>query len=265
MVCRFEHFNEAWYARWCAILKLDDVSLPFPQRNLHRKAWEFCAIAQALDERNVLTEGKHGVGFAVGREPLVSLFASKGATVLATDVGDEAISKLWQSDNQHSAQREDLFVPHLIEKDPFDARVTYQPADMRELAGFEPRSYDFVWSACALEHLGSLAAGLTFIRQSAGLLKKGGVAVHTSEYNVSSDDATLETPTQVIYRRQDMKALAAELSGLGYAVEDFDFDSGNHKYDLEYDRLPWYADGRKHIKLQLGNFIATSIMIVIRA
>jgi hypothetical protein len=54
-------------------------------RWLHRKLWEWAAISQALDERGMLADGKRGIGFAVGTEPLASLFASRGATIDATD------------------------------------------------------------------------------------------------------------------------------------------------------------------------------------
>jgi hypothetical protein len=53
---------------------------------LHRKAWEWCFITQALHERGKLGVGTRGLGFAVGEEPLSSLFASMGGEVLATDL-----------------------------------------------------------------------------------------------------------------------------------------------------------------------------------
>jgi SAM-dependent methyltransferase len=262
-VCRFEHFNAPWYAKWAAILGLDDPTAPIDRRNLHRKVWEFSAIAQALDERGQLAPMKRGLGFAVGREPLVSLFAARGATVLATDIDDGDVARLWQADNQHSSNKEQLYAPALIDRAAFDLRVEFRPVDMRHLAGLEPGSFDFLWSACALEHLGSLEAGATFVKRSADLLKDGGVAVHTTEYNVGSDEDTLVLENQVIYRRQDLITLAGDLSELGFTVSAFDFDSGNHRYDLDYDRPPWYQNGRKHIKLELGGYIATSILIII--
>ena len=43
---------------------------------MHRKLWEFVYVVQALYERGMLAEGKQGLAFAVGQEPLPSLFAS---------------------------------------------------------------------------------------------------------------------------------------------------------------------------------------------
>lgn len=48
------------------------------QERLNRKIWEWCYVAEALSERGMLLPGRRGLGFAVGQEPLVALFASAG-------------------------------------------------------------------------------------------------------------------------------------------------------------------------------------------
>ncbi|TAM96268.1 MAG: DUF4214 domain-containing protein, partial [Rhodanobacteraceae bacterium] len=48
---------------------------------LHRKLWEWCFITQAFYERGMLTEGRRGLGFAVGNEPLTGLFAKLGCSI----------------------------------------------------------------------------------------------------------------------------------------------------------------------------------------
>ena len=60
---------------------------------LHRKLWEWYYISQVLHERGMLQPGKKGLGFAVGKEPLISLFAKMGCDILATDMpeGKKAI------------------------------------------------------------------------------------------------------------------------------------------------------------------------------
>ena len=78
-----------------------------------------------------------------------------------------------------------------MERSAFDSRVQFQPADMRTLEGLTGK-YDFVWSSCALEHLGTLQAGIDFVVKSASMLKPGGVAVHTTEFNVGSNTGTIE-------------------------------------------------------------------------
>ena len=56
---------------------------------LHRKMWEWLFICEALFERGMLRPGRRGLGFGVGKEPLVALFASMGVEVLATDLDPE--------------------------------------------------------------------------------------------------------------------------------------------------------------------------------
>src|ERR1700691_1281943 len=52
---------------------------------LHRKMWEWLFIAEALRERGMLAAGRRGLGFGVGHDPLVALFAAEGCEVVATD------------------------------------------------------------------------------------------------------------------------------------------------------------------------------------
>jgi hypothetical protein len=65
--------------------------LKFPDRIIsNREDWEFAFIFEALNERGLLREGKTGLGFACGKEPLPSIFASCGCRIVATDLFDEA-------------------------------------------------------------------------------------------------------------------------------------------------------------------------------
>jgi hypothetical protein len=75
---------------------------------------------------------------------------------------------------------------------------------LTNIQGIEHGAYDFLWSSCALEHLGSLDAGLDFVVNAMDLLKPGGTAIHTTEFNLSSDDETLTSGPCVIYRRRDI-------------------------------------------------------------
>ena len=81
------------------------------------------------------------------------------------------------------------------------------------------RGFDFTWSSCAFEHLGNLAAGCDFVVEQMRCLAPGGVAVHTTELNVSSDDRTVESGATVLYRRRDIEDLAARLRRLGYRID----------------------------------------------
>jgi SAM-dependent methyltransferase len=217
MVCRRAHFDAPGFARWNpghnadsapSVLRPPDVLRPLNAVVFHCKSWEWAAITQALDERGMLRAGRRGGGFAVGREPLTSRFAAMGAEILATDLGDMTASADWSATGQHAAGLEALYWPKLIDREAFEARVRFLPQDMRALDAAALGVFDFVWSSCSFEHLGNLEAGLRFVLDSMALLRPGGVAVHTTEFNLSSDDATVEAGTSVIYRRRDLAALA---------------------------------------------------------
>jgi len=264
MVCRYEHFESDWYRRWFS--RINPLRDPETQPAFHRKEWEWCVIAQALQERGMLCEGRSALGFGVGKEPLPSLLAAHGMHVHATDLASRNWrSRRWIRSDMHAEGVAALHVPHLIEPKEFKERISFGVADMRHLKQFRPASYDVVWSACSLEHLGSLAAGMEFVKQSARLLKPGGIGVHTTEYNVTSNDRTWTRGRDVIYRQKDIEALDRALRQDGFCLARPDLDPGDHAFDREYDYPPFYSHGRQHIKIRLGQFVATSMLLIVQA
>jgi len=267
MVCRRAHFDAPWFTRWNAGFVADPPSealrVPAGVR-WHRKWWEWAAIVQALDERGMLRTGRRGCGFAVGREPLASQFAALGANILATDVGDDAASSAWSATSQHAANLEALFWPSLVDRATFDARVRFQPQDMRALDKAALGAFDFLWSSCSFEHLGDLETGLRFVLDSTELLRPGGVAVHTTEFNLSSDDDTTDSGDVVVYRRRDIAALDRRLREVGCGLEPLDDDAGIDPEDLEFDAPPYYTHEREHIKLWHFGYVITSVLLLVR-
>lgn len=229
---------------------------------LHRKLWEWCFITQALYERGMLSESRRGLGFAVGTEPLTSLFASLGCRIVASDLDPgSADSAGWVITNQHASNLLQLNSRSICPNDAFLERVAFRAVDMRAIQG-DLRGFDFLWSSCALEHLGGLAPGIDFVINAMQCLKPGGIAVHTTEFNVDSDSATLETGDSVIYRKRDLLALADSLQAQGHTVEPFDFDLGSTEADCQVDEPPY--SNRVHLKLRLGGFVTTSFGLIIR-
>src|SRR5262249_36932792 len=146
---------------------------------LHRKHWEFFYVCQALHERSMLLHGRSGLGFGVGREPLPALFASLGCIITATDQAPDAALKAgWQETGQHADSLSALERPDICSVPYFRERVTFETVDMNEIPFRFENRFDFCWSACCLEHLGSLEHGLRFVESSIKTLKIGGVAVH---------------------------------------------------------------------------------------
>ena len=270
MVCKHEDFFTPWYRHWAEKLSQEPVGYDpnRPDRVLHRKLWEFNVIAQALSERGMLAPGKKGLGCAVGLEPLPSLFASMGAEILATDLPVEVTTPdtmdaaTWAQTGQHATSLDALLVSSLIDADTFRSRVKFMPVDMRELRPLWGQTFDFIWSSCSIEHLGTLEAGMEFVRQATMLLNPGGVAVHTTEFNVSSNDDTLAEGPFVIYRRCDIEKLEYDMRKLRCALVRPDYFAGDHRLDIEFDRVPYKQT--PHIKLAFGGHVATSMALIIQ-
>ena len=130
---------------------------------------------------------------------------------MATDApADADFRENWAMSSQWTQQVSDLWNAQLVDRASFDRLVSYQPADMNAIPT-SLRDFDFCWSACCLEHLGGMRQGLDFIRNSLDTLRPGGVAVHTTEFNLGSNDETLETPSLCLFRKQDIELLMHEL------------------------------------------------------
>jgi glycosyltransferase involved in cell wall biosynthesis/SAM-dependent methyltransferase len=257
MLCREQHFHLPLYTYWCRALG--------ETPRFHRKQWEFVYICQTLFERGYLREGLSAIGFGVGKEPLVSYFASHGVKVLATDLDLNKAQELgWVSSDQHSDNLSGLNERALCDSDQFNALASFRTVDMNHIPK-DIGAFDFCWSSCAFEHLGSIRKGLDFVMNSARLLKPGGIAVHTTEYNVTSNSKTLDNnPSFVIFRRCDIELLVAELKTEGYEVDPIDFSSGEDELERYVDHPPYLDE--PHLRLLLANeYVSTSLGIIIRA
>lgn len=284
---RIKH-NQAVLARRLALLEDASVSLP-PERTTsclctqqrcaspeffawseelrerarhHRKLWEFVFIAQSLHERGMLSAGRKGLGFGVGSEPLSSAFAARGCTVVGTDQPPtRAAQSGWAEGAQLATSLASLNGRGICPQEVFAERVTYRPVDMNHVPS-DLTDFDFCWSACALEHLGDLAAGMAFVERSLDCLRPGGVAVHTTEFNVSSNDETLERGATVIYRRRDIEALIRTLEAAGHEVSPVDWNPGEGTLDEYVDAPPYDSDA--HVKLSIWGHTTTSLGLIVR-
>lgn len=254
-VCRQLHFSTDEFRYWIGALGY----IP----SMHRKHWEYFYVAQALFEQGMLAPGKKGLAFAVGREALPALFARYGCEILATDLEEEtARADGWVHTGQHSNQIEHLFYENVCPAETFFSSVRYQNLNMNEIPDDLSGKFDFCWSSCAFEHLGSIEHGLTFVQRSIDTLVPGGVAVHTTEFNLSSNDETIECPSVSIFRRRDMEELAARLTAAGHEVSPFDWSSGPGFAETVIDVPPY--KGNPHLKLQIERYACTSVGIIVR-
>jgi hypothetical protein len=229
---------------------------------LHRKMWEWLFIAEALSERGMLGPGVSGLGFGVGQEPLVALFASDGCSVLATDQPPErAESSGWtESRVEFAGGLAGLNEDGLCPPEQFERLVRYRDVDMNAIpADLRQGGFDFTWSSCALEHLGSLAAGADFVLAQMACLRVGGVGVHTTEYTVSSNETTIDAGATVLYRRRDIQALVRRLRRAGHRI-DVDFTEGTTPEDVHVDTPPYT---NVHLRTTLGEYVTTSLALIV--
>jgi hypothetical protein len=227
---------------------------------VHRKMWEWLYICEALAERDLLHSGRTGIGFGVGKEPLVAVFAAAGCRILATDLHpDKAEATGWrQSGTEYADGLSGLNEAGLCDSQAFARLVSYRDVDMNMIPS-DLGQFDFSWSSCALEHLGSLKSGADFVINQMMCVRAGGVAVHTTEFNTSSDSDTLSTGGTVLYRRRDLVELAGRLTDDGYRI-DLDLREGNSPADQHID-IPPFSD--THLRTMLGEFATTSVALVI--
>lgn len=257
-VCREAHFRMPLFCYWCEQLGVEP--------RYHRKLWEHVYICQVLHERGALAAGARGLGFGVGREPLAALFASRSIDVLATDMDPVAATAAgWMEQHQHAGRGlADLNLRGLCDPAIFAKHARYRTADMNAIPS-DLRDFDFCWSSCAYEHLGSIARGNQFVRRSMDVLRSGGIAVHTTEYNLSSDTRTVTEGPTVLFRQRDFRALAEDLQRDGHRVLPFDFTSGSEPVERYVDLPPYAEEPHLRLGLPLGPrwYETTSIGVVV--
>jgi hypothetical protein len=255
-----------WAAYWCAELKVPRV--------FHRKLWEFAFVLQALWERGMIGHDKRGLGFGCGHEPIPSYLVSKRVRLTVTDMAPEdANARGWVNTDQHTTTIDALFMPHLVDRETFDRNVGLRYVDMNKIPP-DLKDYDFCWSICALEHLGSIAQGLAFIRNSLATLRPGGVAIHTTEFNFLNDNQTIDNWPTVLFQRRHFTQLAEELREEGHDVAELDFRIGDKPLDKFIDIAPFPHDWPQstapewnasvaHLKISIDGFASTCFGLII--
>ena len=267
--CRQADIEHDWLRHWCGRLGI------WPA--YHRKVWETCFIAQMAWEAGALAPGRRALGFAVGREALPSLFAAAGMEVVATDLpAGDARAREWVRTGQHAggeaAARDALFRPDLIGEEEFARRVSFRAADMRRIPPDLLRGgFDLVWSACAMEHLGSIGRGEAFVLDAMRCLRPGGIAIHTTEFNTDAAGGTLRRGATVLYQRRHLDALAQRLAEAGHQMLPLDDAPGEGPLDAFLDLPPYGEEAGygapqpPHLRLSIRGYPVTSAGIVAKA
>jgi hypothetical protein len=245
--------SDAFYY-WCQETRLPHDPI------FHRQLWEYAYILQSLSETGMMSPGRRGLGFGVGKEPLVAVMAARGCAVVATDLdSEEAAKQGWAGTGQYAATLEALNDRDICPRDRFAALVKDRVADMNKI---DPHlvGFNFVYSSCALEHVGLIELGLHFVKNSLKCLRPGSIALHTTEYNVFSNEATIDHQQTVLLRRQDIDGLAADLTSQGHEIV-LNYNTRSGPFDRHIDVPPWSGI---HLQLQLEQYVTTSLGLLIK-
>jgi SAM-dependent methyltransferase len=247
----YDDFLQKWFIDTCEELKIAPV--------LHRKVWEETYVVNTL--RSKLKPGMKGIVFGVGEERLPSLFASYGCKILATDLNpNEDASKGWAATAQLGSL-DKIYHADLVDRESFDRLVSFEYADMNNIGEHLHGQFDFCWTLCAFEHLGSIEKGLQFIKNTGKLLKPDGISAHTTEFNYSRTD-TIDNWGTVLFRKSDFENLYSRLSS--YKLPPANYDVGVNPVDSFIDMPPyaWHEGHNEnlnhcHLKLMVDGFPST--------
>ncbi|MGD0965095.1 MAG: hypothetical protein ABSA57_14480 [Candidatus Acidiferrales bacterium] len=260
--CTEDDMRSQWVAFWTRELRMPVT--------YHRKCWELSYVPQILYSEGKLHEGSRGLGFACGEEPLPSLFAKYGVEVLATDLEPtRAEAQGWVKTNQHLSSFAKLRRRDICSDESRLAKIEGRYVDMNAIPNDLHGKFDFCWSICSLEHLGSIANGLSFIENSLLTLKPGGISVHTTEFNIHDGDTVDNWPT-VLFQKRNLIELAERLKARGFGVYDFDFDTGQGILDGFVDLPPYFEpqyplqNSHAHLKLSIDGFVCTSFGFIVK-
>lgn len=228
----------------------------------HRKYWEWVYVVHHAYRTGAVRPGARGLVFGVGQETLPAVFAASGMHVTATDAPVEiGVGAGWQSGNEF-AQALAAMPNGTLDREEFERLVEWRECDMNNI---DPAltDYDFCWSSCCFEHLGDLQKGIDFVVNSVEkTLRLGGIAIHTTEFNLSSNEDTVESGQTVIYRRKDIEQLISELRQRGHAVDALKIAPDSLAIDSYVDTPPYHAP--PHLKLALDGYTSTSVGLVVR-
>jgi hypothetical protein len=256
-----EDFKSPWYKYWATQLKQDKDHLHGYALQAN-KFWQNAALCEALSERGALKAGSKGIGFGVGNERLPALFASMEVDITATDQDFRTTEAKHWAKGELATDIHELNQLGICSDKKFVEHLSYRPVDMRKVPKKLFNQYDFLWTNCAIGHLGSIEAGMHFVEDSLNCLKPGGVALHTTEVNVLSNSETVTSGSTVIFRLKDIYELSKRLSAKGYVCEPLIFDLGTTPADMRLSLRPQF--GNDYSKIQVGGHLATQVILIIR-
>lgn len=252
-----------WAAYWCNQLGVQPL--------YHRKLWELSYVLHNIWSFGKIAPGCRGLGFGCGEEAIPSYLAAHGVDVVATDLPPHhASASGWRNTAQYTDSLEKIWRPHLVEREAFDRHVSLEFVDMNAIPS-NLREFDFCWSICAFEHVGSIEKGLSFVQNSMETIKPGGISVHTTEFNFE-DGPTIDNWGTVLFQQKHFEDLARRLQAAGHRAEPISFELGDGVLDRFIDIPPFgdlptnmskIGDFPAHLKLSVDGLPSTCFGVVV--
>lgn len=97
--------------------------------------------------------------------------------------------------------------------------------------------------------------------QQMNCLKPGGVAIHTTEFNLTSNTQTYDSGPVTLYRQSDIDCMVQTLRAAGHSIE-IDYSIGNG--DIESKIATINHPDIPFLRLLLGRYVTTSIGLIIQ-
>ena len=146
-----------------------------PEREVHRKHWEYAMLALYLKDVGLLREDASGLAVAAGHEETLFWLANRIGCMVATDIYGQGFF------GEREASASMLTDPASFA--PYDYRSDHlEVVDMNALdLRFPDDSFDFVYSLSSIEHFGGMRGAAQSAREMARVLRPGGHAIVTTE------------------------------------------------------------------------------------
>jgi SAM-dependent methyltransferase len=150
---------------------------------IHRKDWEWALGIIAMRRFNKLNNNSTAIGVGVGREEVIFYLANNLGSVYATDIYD---GKQWGNLTPYDfPENPKKYAPFPYNEDA----LTILRMDGTNIE-FPSESFDIAFSFSSIEHFGGKnhAGALRSVKEMERVLKKGGIAVISTEYIINDKD-----------------------------------------------------------------------------
>jgi SAM-dependent methyltransferase len=218
-----------------------------------RKVWEYIQVYRGLLHLDLLQEDAQTIGLGVGHEQLIYAFANRCGKVVATD--------LYGSATWNTAA---MTVEQVYEKSPFPYRrdrLTVQHMDMTQIE-YPDEQFDFVWSCCSIEHVNNFADLHQVFREIHRVLKPGGIAALTTEYNMT--DRHSYEPNMLFTDRHWIRHWLTETDSLLQGFELVDSLSLELVPDLGNEPQPRRTQLKTSVPIYSRDIILNSVAFFLR-